>query len=101
LENRTGQAADLDDHIPVNNFVAIATKNLGVDGWIDLPESLRRGAGAGDNSSFTRNNAPGRVQSCWHKKVSGNIALANIFFERGGDWIVLVGLHSYWRRLLG
>jgi hypothetical protein len=36
---------------------------------------------------------PGRVQSCRDKKVSGNIALANIFFERGGDWIVLVGLH--------
>jgi hypothetical protein len=39
------------------------------------------------------------VQSCRHKKISGDITLANIFFERGGDRIVMVGLHYYWRGL--
>src|SRR5439155_14220015 len=45
-------------------------------------------------SFFTRNEASGGAQRLRHKKVSREIAVADVFFKRCSDRVVMVRLHE-------
>src|SRR5262249_682828 len=93
LQNRTPQATDFDDDFASIDIVAIAPTNLNIDRRIDLAENFGSGSGASNNRFFARNDASGCTQRLRHKKVSRNIAVADVFFKCGDDRVVRLWLH--------
>ena len=68
--------------------------DLDIRRGIDLPENFRSRRGAGNNGWFPSNDAPGCVQPLGNEKLGGDIPVADIFFKRGRDRIVILRLHG-------
>ena len=94
FENRARKAAQLNDNVASDYGSAIRLMDLDIRRGIDLPENFRSRRGAGNNGWFPSNDAPGCVQPLGNEKLGGDIPVADIFFKRGRDRIVILRVHG-------
>jgi hypothetical protein len=94
FENRARKAAHLDDNVASDYGSAIRLMDLDVRRRIDPAENFRSRRGAGNNGWFPSNDASGCVQPLGNEKLGGDVPVADIFFKRGRDWIVVLRVHG-------
>jgi hypothetical protein len=94
FENRARKAAHLNDNVARDYGSAIRLMDLDIHRRIDLAENFRRRRSAGNNGWFPSNDTPGCVQPLGNEKLGGDVPVADVFFKRGCDWIVILRVHG-------
>src|SRR5215216_6646157 len=97
LQNRARKAAHFDDRRARTNSVAINTSDVDVRRRIDLSKYLSGGPGTGDDRILASNNSSECMQRLRNEKATGDITIANVFLQRGGNRVVTVELHARMR----
>ena len=61
---------------------------------IDLPKYFRSGSRAGDNCIFASDDSSDCTQRLRYEKIGRDVAITDVFLQRGGNRIVTVGVHA-------